>query len=52
MTLVFTLFFLLALIVAICLRASEADWGRGWRNTLDGLVRLFWRFSKSYCAPV
>ncbi len=40
---VFSAVSLLVLLVAtaVCLRASEADWGRWWRNALDGLVRLF-----------
>ncbi|HHL45548.1 MAG TPA: 1-acyl-sn-glycerol-3-phosphate acyltransferase [Gammaproteobacteria bacterium] len=44
MMLALTTIFLLALLLVICLRASEADWGRGWRNALDGLVRLFCRY--------
>ncbi len=44
MTVAVVLFFLLFLGVVVCLRASEADWGRGWRNAVDGFVRLFCRW--------
>lgn len=46
MTAAFLTVFLPVLVVAIvvCLRASEADWGRWWWNVLDGLVRLFCRY--------
>ncbi len=37
------LLFLGALVVAGLL-ANEADWGRGWRNVIDGLLRLFCRY--------
>ncbi len=43
---IFLFLFLLFLgsVVVIGLRASEADWGRGWRNVIDGLLRLFCRY--------
>ncbi len=44
MTVAIILVFLLVLGVVVCLRASEADWGRGWRNAVDGFVRLFCRW--------
>ncbi len=43
MSAVFVLLFLLLLVAFAGLRASEADWGRAWRNVIDGLVRLFCR---------
>ena len=42
----FLLFFVLfsGAVVVAGLRASEADWGGGWRNVMDGLIRLFCRY--------
>ena len=45
MTFTFVAVFLLATVLIFAsLRANEADWGRGWRNVLDGMVRLFCRY--------
>ncbi len=35
---------LLVVLVVAGLFANEADWGRGWRNVIDGLLRLFCRY--------
>ncbi len=35
---------MVVITIVVCLRANDADWGRGWRNGLDGLVRLFCRY--------
>lgn len=35
------LILLLLWLYGYLLRASEANWGRGWMNAMDGLVRLF-----------
>ena len=40
----FILFLLLSLLILMGHRASEADWGRWWRNVIDGWLRLFCRY--------